>query len=90
MAGQTEPKPTGYPLLIRAASLAPAVEPTEAQAAPKDWASPNLWTPGGLICICVGRITFDDPGAGRVTLDVSIWRDPLDPHGRYSAMVETW
>lgn len=66
--------------------------PEQAQAgpAPDDWARPHLWTPGQLVCIALGKFTFDDPDKGRVTLDVSFWRDPLDPSGRYSAMVETW
>lgn len=90
MAGSGTQAPTGSTLLIPASALAPTLDPTQAKEAPPDWASPRLWTPGGLICVAVGRITFDDPGAGRVTLDVSFWRDPLDPSGRYSAMVETW
>lgn len=90
MAGPSNPTPTGNPLLVAVRDLAPTADPTRAKAAPTDWASPRLWTPGGLACICVGRITFDDPDRGRVTLDVSIWRDPLDPTYRYSAMVETW
>lgn len=90
VAGKTLAEPTGNTLLIPASALAPTLDPTQAQAAPSEWERPRLWTPGGLICVAVGRITFDDPGAGRVTLDVSFWRDPLDPSGRYSAMVETW
>lgn len=90
MAGEADPKPTGSSLLVPVRGSVPSVDPTQGKEAPPDWASPRLWTPGGLACICIGRITFDDPGAGRVTLDVSIWRDPLDPTMRYSAMVETW
>lgn len=90
MVEPTDPKPTGPALLVPASSLAPSADPTTAKEAPADWEAPRLWTPGGLVCICVGRITFDDPATGRVTLDVSIWRNPLDPSNRYSAMVETW
>lgn len=90
MAESADPKPTGATLLVPVRSLAPSADPTTAKQAPSDWSHPRLWTPGGLACICIGKITFDDPGLGRVTLDVSIWRDPLDPTNRYSAMVETW
>lgn len=90
MAGRGDPPPTGGTLLIPARSLAPSADPTMGREAPPDWASPSLWTPGDLICLCVGKITFDDPAAGRVTLEVSIWRNPLDPSRRYSAMVETF
>ena len=41
------------------------------------------------MCVAIGNVTFDDPGRGRITLEVSFWRDPTDPTDRYSAMVET-
>lgn len=90
MAERTDGEPTGQSLLVAARDLAPPADPTLARDAPADWAAPRLWTPGELICIAVGKMTFHDPARGRVTLEVSIWRDPLDPTYRYSAMVETW
>lgn len=89
MGRATVPKPTGVPLLIPARSLAPLADPTIAGPAPRDWAAPHLWTPGDLMCVAIGNVTFDDPGRGRITLEVSFWRDPTDPTDRYSAMVET-
>lgn len=67
----------------------PVLDGAQGKAAPADWEKPALWRPGNLICVAIGAMTFDDPSYGRVTLDVSIWRDPLDPAGYYSAMVET-
>lgn len=90
MAGSGSQAPTDRRYLVDVRSLAPATDPTQAKEAPPDWERPTLWTPGCLIAVAVANVTFDDPGRGRVSLDVSIWRDPLDPHGRYSAMVETW
>lgn len=90
MARQAKQESPGRPYLVDIRSVAPSTDPAPTQEAPSDWERPTLWTPGCLSCVAVARCTFDDPGRGRVTLDVSIWRDPLDPQGRYSAMVETW
>lgn len=90
MAGIARPKPTGAALLVPVGSVAPLVDPTTGRKAPTDWANPTLWTPGNLACVCIATVTFDDPDRGRVTLDVSLWRDPLEKDGPYSAMVETW
>lgn len=89
MAKDVQPEPTGYPLLISARSLAPLGPPSKVGPAPGDWAKSIIWTPGDLMCVALGRVTFDDPGRGRVTLEVSFWRDPTDRTDRYTAMVET-
>lgn len=90
MASDADPKPTGATKLVAVRDFAPAIDPTTGRPAPGDWESPRLWTPGELMCVAIGKMTFDDPATGRVTLEVSIWRDPLDPRHRYSAMVETY
>lgn len=90
MAVQADTDTTGATKYLVARDLAPLAAPTTAKEAPKDWAQPKLWTPGELMCVAIAVVRFDDPQLGRVSLDVSIWRDPLDPRNRYSAMVENW
>lgn len=90
MAGQASEESPNRPYLVDIRTVAQATDPAQGKEAPADWERPALWTPGCLIAVAVANVTFDDPGRGRVSLDVSIWRDPLDPQGRYSAMVETW
>lgn len=90
MGATSDPKPPSGALLLPVSAIAPPTDPTKGQEAPASWQRPRLWTPGCLICVCIANVTFDDPDFGRVSLDTSFWRDPLDPTGRYSAMVETY